>query len=74
MSNLGFPSLVKILMRWAGRVTSMQGYIRRLLPDEKDRNDETYSLEQILVSFQTRPPGLDHALCEQIGRSALSMD
>jgi hypothetical protein len=74
MSNLGFPSLVKRLMRWAGKVTSMQGNIRRLLPDGKDRNDETYSSEESLVAFQTRAPGLGHALCGQIGRSALFMD
>jgi hypothetical protein len=61
-------------MRWAGRVTSMHGNKGYLLPDGKDCNDETYSLEQSLIAFQTRTPGLGHALCEQIGRSALSMD
>jgi hypothetical protein len=52
----------------------MHGNRRRLLPDGKDCNDATYSLEQSLIDFQTRTPGLGHALCEQIGRSALFMD
>jgi hypothetical protein len=56
MARLGFPDLVKRLMRWADRVMSMQGNTARLLPDDEDEGNFTYSLKQSVDGFEAWAP------------------
>ena len=74
MPNLGFPDLVKRLMRWADRVMSMQGNTARLLPDDEDEGNFTYSLKQSVDGFEAWAPGTGQALRNKMAIANLLTD
>lgn len=74
MSRLGFPDLVKRLMRWADRVMSMQGNTARLLPDDEDEGNFTYSLKQSVDGFEAWAPGRGQNLRDKMAIANLLTD
>lgn len=74
MANLGFPDLVKRLMRWADRVMSMQGNTSRLLPDDEDEGNFTYTLKQSVDGFEAWAPGTGQALRNKMAIANLLTD
>jgi hypothetical protein len=74
MGRLGFPDLVKRLMRWADRVMSMQGNTARLLPDDEDEGNFTYSLKQSVDGFEAWAPGRGQNLRDKMAIANLLTD
>jgi hypothetical protein len=75
MPKLGFPDLVKRLMRWADRVMSMQGNTGRFLPDDEDEGNATYGLRQTVEGYEAwAPPGSGQALRKRISIADLLTD
>ena len=74
MARLGFPDLVKRLMRWADRVMSMQGNTARLLPDDEDEGNSTYSLKQSVDGFEAWAPGRGQNLRDKMAIANLLTD
>lgn len=74
MARLGFPDLVKRLMRWADRVMSMQGNTARLLPDDEDEGNFTYSLKQSVDGFEAWAPGRGQNLRDKMAIANLLTD
>jgi hypothetical protein len=74
MTKLGFPDLVKRLMRWGDRVMSMQGSTSRLLPDDEDEGNSTYSLKQSVDGFEAWAPGTGQALRNKMAIANLLTD
>lgn len=75
MPKLGFPDLVKRLMRWADRVMSMQGNTGRFLPDDEDEGNTTYGLRQAVQGYEAwAPPGSGQALRKRIAIADLLTD
>jgi hypothetical protein len=74
MTKLGFPDLVKRLMRWSDRVMSMQGSTSRLLPDDEDEGNSTYSLKQSVDGFEAWAPGTGQALRNKMAIANLLTD
>lgn len=74
MTKLGFPDLVKRLMRWADKVMSMQGNTPRLLPDEEDEGNSTYGLKQSVDGFEAWAPGTGQALRKKMAIANLLTD
>jgi hypothetical protein len=74
MTKLGFPNLVKSLMRWADRVMSMQGNTSRLLPDDEDEGNFTYSLKQSVDGFEAWAPATGQALRNKMAIANLLTD
>jgi hypothetical protein len=74
MGRLGFPDLVKRLMRWADRVMSMQGNTARLLPDNEDEGNFTYSLKQSVDGFEAWAPGRGQNLRDKMAIANLLTD
>lgn len=66
ITQLGFPDLVKRLMRWADGVMSMQGGTKRFLPDDEDRGNSTYSVKQSVDGFEAWAPETGQALRKKI--------
>lgn len=66
MRNLGFPDLVKKLMRWSDRVMAMQGNTKRFLPDEEDQGNSTYGVQQSVDVFEAWAPETGQALRKKI--------
>jgi hypothetical protein len=74
MTKLGFPDLVKRLMRWGDRVMSMQGSTSRLLPDDEDEGNSTYSMKQSINGFEAWAPGTGQALRNKMAIANLLTD
>lgn len=74
MAKLGFPELVKKLMRWSDRVMSMQGNTKRFLPDEEDQGNTTYGVRQSVDVFETWAPEPGQALRKKIAIADLLTD
>lgn len=74
MARLGFPDLVKRLMRWSDRVMSMQGNTARLLPDDEDEGNFTYSLKQSVDGFEAWAPGRGQNLRDKMAIANLLTD
>lgn len=66
ITNLGFPDLVKRLMRWSDRVMSIQGNTDRFLPDEEDCDNETYGVQQSLSGLEAWVPETGQALRRKV--------
>ena len=69
MKALDYPLLVKRLMRWADRVMSMRSGTPRLLPDNEDLGNSTFSLEETLEVTHKWHPTLGQALRRKIAIS-----
>jgi hypothetical protein len=74
MTKLGFPDLVKRLMRWGDRVMSMQGSTSRLLPDDEDEGNSTYSMKQSVDGFEAWAPDTGQALRNKMAIANLLTD
>jgi hypothetical protein len=74
MTKLGFPDLVKSLMRWADKVMSLQGNTARLLPDDEDEGNFTYSLKQSVDGFEAWAPTTGQALRNKMAIANLLTD
>ena len=74
ITQLGFPDLVKRLMRWADGVMSMQGGTKRFLPDDEDRGNSTYSVKQSVDGFEAWAPEAGQALRKRITIADLLTD
>lgn len=66
MKNLGFPDLVKKLMRWSDRIMTMQGNTKRFLPDDEDEGNSTYGVQQSVDVFEAWAPETGQALRKKI--------
>jgi len=74
MEGLGFPLLVKRLMRWADRVMTMQSGSERLLPDEEDQGNETFTVNQSVSVLESWVPQEGWALRKRIAIADLLSD
>lgn len=74
ITSLGFPDLVKRLMRWADRVMSMQGATKRFLPDDEDEGNSTYGVKQSVDGFEAWAPETGQALRKKITIADLLTD
>lgn len=74
ITQLGFPGLVKRLMRWADGVMSMQGGTKRFLPDNEDEGNSTYGVKQSVDGFEAWAPETGQALRKKITIADLLTD
>lgn len=74
MKALDFPRLVKRLMRWSDRVMAMQSGSERLLPDEEDQGNTTFSVNQSVNVLESWVPQEGQALRKRIAISDLLSD
>lgn len=74
MKALDFPMLVKRLMRWADRVMSVQGGTARLLPDDEDQGNQTFTTQQSVKVLEEWVPQEGRALRKKISIQDLLTD